>query len=94
MPTPRYILDGSLGALPARMGHSSPARLIFLTGFILSLFLALVAFLDQKNTRLSIFSLSAIVFFFLLLRTPRQRAVPWSQLFEQEDEAARGKKVM
>jgi hypothetical protein len=50
-----------------------PARLIFKTGFILSLALLLISYLDQKSTNTAIFGALAVVFFLLLLRLPKRR---------------------
>jgi hypothetical protein len=49
-----------------------PARLIFKTGFILSLALLLISYLDQKSTSTAIFGALAVGFFLLLLRIPRR----------------------
>jgi hypothetical protein len=49
------------------------ARLIFKTGFILSLALTLISYLDQKSTNAMIFGALAVVFCLLLLRLPRKR---------------------
>jgi hypothetical protein len=62
--------------IPATSSPTSPLRLIFLTGLTLSLFLLLVAYIDQKKQTTAIFGFLSIVFFLLLLRTPRNRAVP------------------
>jgi hypothetical protein len=56
-----------------RSSHSTPARLIFTTGFALSLFLVLVAYLDERMGRMAIFGILSIGFFFLLVRSPRNR---------------------
>jgi hypothetical protein len=63
---------------PARLTRPAPTsalRLIFLTGLTLSLFLLLIAFIDQKKQTTAIFGFLSITFFLLLLRTPRNRAV-------------------
>ncbi len=60
-------------ASPGRFLHTSPARLIFTTGFALSLFLVLVAFLDNRTGNMTIFGLLTIGFFVLLVRSPRNR---------------------
>jgi len=62
--------------VPASSSPTSPLRLIFLTGLTLSLFLLLVAYIDQKKQTTAIFGFLSIVFFLLLLRTPRSRAAP------------------
>jgi hypothetical protein len=52
---------------------SSPVsglRLIFMTGFILSLFLLLIAFMDQNQQTTAIFAFLSLAFLLLLLRTP------------------------
>lgn len=46
------------------------ARLIFKTGFVLSLALVLISYLDQKSTTTVIFATLAVIFFLLLLRFP------------------------
>jgi hypothetical protein len=56
-----------------RMAHTSVARLVFTTGFVLCLLLTLIYFLDFNAGRLAIFGLLTIGFFLLLLRTPRKR---------------------
>jgi hypothetical protein len=56
-----------------RLAHTSPARLVFTTGFVLCLLLTLIAFLDFRPGRLAVFGFLTIVFFLLLLRTPRKR---------------------
>jgi len=71
------ILDGPRPAITLRASHTSPARLIFTTGFVLSLVLALLAFLDLKHRTTAIFGFLAITFFLMLLRTPRNRVAPW-----------------
>jgi hypothetical protein len=70
--------DAARPSFLERFAHTSPARLVFVTGLLFCLFLALIAFLDQKPARLSIFGFLAIVFFFLLLRAPKRRIAPWS----------------
>ena len=62
--------------ISGRTAHTSPARLIFTTGFALSLFLVLLAFLDQKTGNMTIFGLLTIGFFVLLVRSPRKRPSP------------------
>ncbi len=59
-----------------RMAHTSLPRLIFTTGLVLCLLLTLVSFIDVKPMRLGIFGFLSMVFFMLLLRTPRKRAYP------------------
>jgi hypothetical protein len=79
--------DGTPSAFAGRFAHSSPARLVFMTGFVFSLLLTLIAFLDQKPIRLAIFGFLSIAFFFLLLRTPRKRVAMWSSWPRREQEA-------
>jgi hypothetical protein len=57
-----------------RSSHSSPARLIITTGFAFSLFLVLVAYLEERMGNVVIFTILAIGFFFMLVRAPRNRA--------------------
>jgi hypothetical protein len=57
-------------------GSSSPIsalRLIFLTGFILSLFLLLIAYLDHNGQTATTFGFLSIAFLLLLLRSPGSR---------------------
>ena len=61
------------GVFTNRMTHTSGARLVFTTGFVLCLFLSLIFFLDFQPGKLAIFGALAIGFFLLLLRTPRKR---------------------
>jgi hypothetical protein len=63
---------------PLLGGVSSPVsalRLIFVTGFVLSLFLLLIAYMDQNKQTTAIFGFLSIAFFLLLLRTPKHRSV-------------------
>jgi hypothetical protein len=56
-----------------RMAHTSGARLVLTTGFVLCLLLTLIAFLDSRPAQLAIFGFMTIGLFLLLLRTPRRR---------------------
>ena len=56
-----------------RMAHTSPARLVFTTGFVLCLLLTLIKFLDFSPGGMAIFGFLTFVFFLLLMRTPRKR---------------------
>ena len=58
------------------MAHTSPARVVFTTGFVLCLLLTLIYFLDFSPGPMAIFGFSTIGFFLLLLRTPRKRRPP------------------
>jgi hypothetical protein len=53
----------------------SALRLIFLTGFVLSLFLLLMAYIEQNQQTTGIFGFLSIGFFLLLLRTPTHHSV-------------------
>jgi hypothetical protein len=66
--------------LPSTLGtfHTSPARLIFTTGLVISLILALLAFLDLRPRTTAIFGFLAIAFFLMLLRTPRKPVASWT----------------
>ena len=76
--------------LTGRMAHTSPARLVFTTGFVLCLLLTLIAFLDFKPGRLAIFGFLTIGFSLLLLRNPRKRLpVGGSTWMRPEAEKAR-----
>ncbi len=59
--------------LTGRMAYTSPARVVFTTGFVLCLLLALIYFLDFAPGKLTLFGFLTIAFFLLLLRTPRKR---------------------
>jgi hypothetical protein len=50
----------------------SPARLVFTTGLVLSLFLALIGFLDHNTTNTAIFGVLSIAFCLMLLRSKRR----------------------
>ena len=77
------VMAASSASSPAvdrteRAGSSSPTspvRLIFMTGFILSLFLLLIGFLEQNQQTTVIFGFLSIAFFLLLIRTPWNRSV-------------------
>ncbi len=56
---------------PGPAAHISPARLVFRTGLVVSLALALIFFLDRRITNAVIFSTLAAAFFGLLIRKPR-----------------------
>jgi hypothetical protein len=51
----------------------SVLRMIFLTGLVMSLFLLLIAYLDQNQRATGIFGSLAFIFFLLLLRMPGRR---------------------
>jgi hypothetical protein len=65
-----------VGLVSNRLAHTSGARLVFVTGFVLCLFLSLIFFLDFQPGKLAIFGALTIGFFLLLLRTPRKRLPP------------------
>jgi hypothetical protein len=73
---PMFIDDQRL-VHPLSSSHTSAARLIFTTGLVLSLVLALLFFLDMRPRTTAIFGFLAIAFFLMLLRTPRKRVTPW-----------------
>ena len=54
------------------MSHTSARALVFTTGFVLCLLLTLINFLDFSPGSMAIFGFLTIVFFLLLLRTPRK----------------------
>jgi hypothetical protein len=74
--------------LTGRLAHTSAARLIFTTGFVLCLLLTLIAFLDFSPGRLAIFGFLTIAFFLLLLRTPRKRLPPRGATWIRREVAA------
>jgi hypothetical protein len=58
---------------PSAAGAGSgiaPARLVIRTGFIVSLVLAFLAFLNHQTTNMTILAFLTVVFFVLLLRKP------------------------
>ena len=48
-------------------------RLVFVTGLVISLFLLLIAYLDENTTITSVAGSLSLVFFLLLLRIPARR---------------------
>jgi hypothetical protein len=74
--TPNGAVDQVVPPFSGRMSHTSPARLIFTTGFVLCLLLTLIKFLDFSPGGMAIFGFLTLVFFFLLMRTPRKRLPP------------------
>jgi hypothetical protein len=76
LPDGPMVLDDQQLAITLRSSHTSPARLIFTTGLVLSLVLALLAFLDLRPRTAGIFGFLVIAFFLMLLRTPRKRVAP------------------
>jgi hypothetical protein len=48
-------------------------RLVFVTGLVISLFLLLIAYLEENTTITSVAGALSLVFFLLLLRTPGRR---------------------
>ena len=48
-------------------------RMVFLTGLVMSLFILLIAYLDDNQRATTIFGALAIIFFLLLLRLPGRR---------------------
>jgi hypothetical protein len=52
--------------------HTSPLRLVLITGLTLSLFLLLIAYVDQNRQTTAIFGFLSIAFFLALLCTPRK----------------------
>jgi len=65
--------DSRPSASVGRSSYTSPARLIFTTGFAFSLFLVLVAFLEERMGNVAIFAILASGFFLMLTRAPRNR---------------------
>jgi hypothetical protein len=59
-----------------RLSHTSAARLVFTTGFVLCLILTLIKFLDFSPGGMAIFGFLSLVFFLLLMRSPRKRLPP------------------
>ena len=74
LPASAFEPSSSPSADVGRSSHSSPARLILVIGLAFSLFLVLAAYLDDRWGNMVIFAILAIVFFFLLVRVPRNRA--------------------
>jgi hypothetical protein len=61
------------GVATSRMAYTSLARLMFTTGIVVCLILSLIFFIDGNPLLLGVFGFLSIVFFLLLLRTPRKR---------------------
>jgi DNA-directed RNA polymerase subunit RPC12/RpoP len=74
-----YSRDGAAAVDPAALigPPVSPAvsamRLVFLTGLVISLFLLLIAYLDQNQRVTTVAGSLSIIFFLLLLRMPGRR---------------------
>ena len=51
----------------------SALRLVFIAGLVISLFLLLIFYLDQKQELTGVFGVLAFIFFVLVLRTPSRR---------------------
>jgi hypothetical protein len=72
-------LAGPIAPVPVRVtpavprhSPSSASRVIVSTGFIVSIFLLLVAYLDRSSQSSAIFGCLTLLFFLLLLRVPRR----------------------
>ena len=66
-------IDGVARSPAGRMAHTSIARVVFSSGFVICLLLTLIKFLDFSPGPMAIFGFMTIVFFLLLMRTPRKR---------------------
>jgi hypothetical protein len=66
-PDPSALIDPPASTLVSAL------RMIFLTGLVMSLFLLLIAYLDQNQRAAGIFGSLSVVFFLLLLRMPGRR---------------------
>jgi hypothetical protein len=66
------------GVFTGRHVSTSGARLVFITGLVLCMFLSLIFFLVHEPGKLGIFGALSIGFFLLLLRNPRKRLPPVS----------------
>lgn len=71
--------------VPERMSHTSPARLVFTTGFVLCLLLTLIKFLDFSPGGMAIFGFLTLVFFLLLMHNPRKRLPPAGATWARPD---------
>jgi hypothetical protein len=71
--------DGPPATAPLPVIEAAPStlvntlRLVFISGLVTSLFLLLIAFIDQNQRASYIFGALAIVFFLLLVRMPTRR---------------------
>lgn len=65
--------DGLPRPLTGRMAHTSVARVVLSSGFVICLLATLIFFLEFSPGRMGIFGFMSIVFFLLLMRTPRKR---------------------
>jgi hypothetical protein len=86
---PDFAAEGPQPPVVFRRAHTTPTRLIFTTGLVLSLVLALVSFLDMKPRTTAIFGFLAIVCFLMLLRSPTRRAAPWAKWRRPGTDAAK-----
>jgi hypothetical protein len=71
--------DGAPASAPSPIIAAPPStlmntlRLVFITGLVTSLFLLLIAYLDENQGATYIFGPLAVFFFFLLIRMPARR---------------------
>ncbi len=80
--------DGLPRPLAGRMAHTSIARVVLSSGFAICLLLTLIKFLDFSPGPMAIFGFMTIVFFLLLMRTPRKRLpLPRAAAIRQQGQA-------
>jgi hypothetical protein len=74
-PTPNdsIIANGPPIIASSRSTATSVSRMFFISGLVMSLFVLLIAYLDQNPQLTGTFGAMAIIFFLLLLRNPRRR---------------------
>jgi hypothetical protein len=68
---PASAASAAIEAAPSTLVNT--VRLVFITGLVTSLFLLLIAFIDQNTRATYIFGALSFVFFLLLLRMPARR---------------------
>jgi hypothetical protein len=69
----RPLKDVALEPTDERPSRFTPGRLMITTGLAFSLFMALLAYLDNRGMNLALFGVMSIVFFITLLRPVARR---------------------
>ncbi len=74
LPDDPIALDRAQVILTSPSGGFGPLRVFFVIGFVVSLFLLLLFYLDQNSQFTGIFGALSFIFFLLMLRSPRRRS--------------------
>ena len=74
LPEDSIALDRSRLIVSSPSSAITAVRVAFFIGFIVSLFFLLLFYLDQKQEFTGIFGVVSIIFFLLLLRSPKRRS--------------------